>query len=409
MKIKHIKPWKILIGIFIVTIIPTVFVILLERYTTSNENFCMTCHYKMWGKNFLVHSNIHPDSVRCPQCHAKHNQLIPKDFSAHPDRINPNCVRCHQEMSRKSDTEGFRFNVMKIQFSHRLHIQEVGVVCTDCHYNIKHDKFRPVTNRPRMESCFSCHDRETTSCDTCHRRGVPELLSSLPRTTHIERRTCEKCHPGFEEKPISFYKMEFSHEKHRVRESTCPTCHNNATLHGRIIKSREACMKCHHQESGKECSHCHLFERRFRNGTLLKDFPGKPEPMAEVVACGTCHSGIAEGHSKKAVLSTCVLCHEEKGIEKKVEQIQKRTTEGVKRLTSLLQQSRKVVETLPEVSQREAEPVLRQGEKILEILRKDRSHGFHNPAYSSLLLKNTGESLQQLVSRHPAEHAKKQK
>ena len=66
MNINKIKPWEVIVGTLVLISIPSLFVFSLERYTTSNEDYCLTCHYKMWGTDFLVHSNIHPDSVRCP-------------------------------------------------------------------------------------------------------------------------------------------------------------------------------------------------------------------------------------------------------------------------------------------------------------------------------------------------------
>ncbi len=50
--------------------IPTLLVLALENFTISNQQFCLTCHYQMWGEDFLVESKVHPDQVKCPECHA---------------------------------------------------------------------------------------------------------------------------------------------------------------------------------------------------------------------------------------------------------------------------------------------------------------------------------------------------
>jgi hypothetical protein len=398
MNIKKIKPWKVIIAALILMSIPSMFVFLLERYTTSNEKFCMTCHYKMWGKNFLVHSNIHPDSVRCPQCHAKHGEIIPKDFSAHPDRINPNCVRCHRAMFKKEDTKGFKYNVMNIYIPHKLHLQKVGALCTDCHYNIKHDKFRPVTNRPHMQACMACHDQKTTHCSKCHQRGASEVLAALPVTPHIVRKTCKRCHEGFAERTISFYGTDFPHKKHLAQGLKCQECHSNASVHGQIIKSREQCMACHHQKRKEACVDCHTFEKNFRNGTALADIQGKPGPMADTVTCNVCHADIAKGHSKEAVLKVCANCHEESEYKNKVNEFQRQTGEKLQEVENLLKRAKKVAEDLPESSTTEVNVLLAKSEKILETAKKDRSHGFHNPAYSALLLKDAEDKLQKVVS-----------
>ncbi|PIS37362.1 MAG: hypothetical protein COT35_06435 [Nitrospirae bacterium CG08_land_8_20_14_0_20_52_24] len=394
MNIKKISPWKVAAGTLILLSIPTLFVFLLERYTTSDEHFCMTCHYKMWGEDFLVHSNIHPDSVRCPQCHANHKDFIPKDFSAHPERINPNCVRCHGEMFKKTDMKGFKYNVMNIYMPHKFHLQDVGALCTDCHLNIKHDKLRPITNRPRMEACLECHDQETTPCSKCHQRGASEVIAALPKADVINRTDCEKCHADFASKPITFYQVEFPHDRHLKQGLICKECHSNAKIHGEIVKSREICMQCHHKDIKKECIECHAFENQFRNGLALEGIKGEADPMVEIVTCDVCHAKISEGHNKKDVLAACSMCHKDAGFEKRVDEIQKKTDDSIQELEKLLEAKKKVVYDIPDVSQKEMQPVIDQGEKILQTLKKDRSRGFHNAAYSSLLVKNARDILE---------------
>jgi hypothetical protein len=397
MNIKKIKSWQVILGTLVLLSVPTLFVISLERYTTSNEDFCMTCHYKMWGEDFLVHSNIHPDSVRCPQCHANHKEIIPKDFSADSDRVNPNCVRCHGDIFKKSDTEGFKYNVMNIKMPHKFHLQEVEAKCVDCHYNIKHDKFHPITNRPRMEVCFECHDEETTRCSKCHTRGSIEVLAALPVSDTVEQKFCEGCHEDFQSKQIPFYGLDFSHPIHLKQRLQCGECHSNANLHGQIVKTREECMQCHHQSTQRECTDCHKFEDLFRNGTALTEIKGEPDVMAEMVSCDGCHAEIAEGHSKEQVLGTCSMCHEEPDFEKKVDEIQMATEESIREIENLLKQAIIVGEGLPESSQEEIQTLIKHGEDLLKILKKDRSLGFHNNIYSTLLVKDAKDSLEKVI------------
>jgi len=397
MNIKKIKLWQVLVVLVVLLSIPTAFVFSLERYTTSNEKFCMTCHYKMWGKDFLVHSNIHPDSVRCPQCHAKHGEIIPKEFSAHPERINPNCARCHKEMYKKTDTEGFKYNVMNIYIPHKFHLQEVGAVCTDCHNNIKHDKFRPVTNRPKMESCMACHDNKTQNCSKCHQRGASEVLAALPITQKIERKTCENCHEGFAERVISFYRTEFPHTKHLSQGLDCEECHSNASVHGQIVKPREDCMSCHHNQD-RGCTECHTFENSFRKGTALTSTPGDPDVMADAVTCDVCHAGIEEGHSRDSVLAACSNCHDDPAYKNRVDEIQNKTDGEILILADLMKKGKRIAETLPESAQARVNVMLDQTEEILKTLKKDKSRGFHNAAYSAKLLKDGEETLQKVIT-----------
>ncbi|PJA77398.1 MAG: hypothetical protein CO150_01165, partial [Nitrospirae bacterium CG_4_9_14_3_um_filter_53_35] len=82
------------------------------------------------------------------------------------------------------------------------------------------------------------------------------------------------------------------------------------------------------------------------------------------------------------------------GFEKRVDEIQKKTDDSIQELEKLLEAKKKVVYDIPDVSQKEMQPVIDQGEKILQTLKKDRSRGFHNAAYSSLLVKNARDILE---------------
>ena len=161
------KYW-VLIGIFAIISGASAFVIL-EQYTTSQRQFCMTCHYKQAHSDFWRPSKIHPENIKCPQCHAKPEEYIPRGYSAHPDMVNPNCIRCHKSIIT-DEQKNYKTNPLNIKIPHKFHIEEVGAKCTDCHGNIAHEKQTPVTNRPKMTTCFQCHEEEDSkkSCLKCH-------------------------------------------------------------------------------------------------------------------------------------------------------------------------------------------------------------------------------------------------
>ncbi len=397
MNIKKIALWKIILGTLVLLSIPTLFVFSLERYTTSNHDYCMTCHYKMWGKDFLVHSNIHPDSVRCPQCHAAHAEIIPKEYSAHAERINPNCVRCHEEILEKEDVQGFKYNIMGIYIPHKFHLQEVGAVCTDCHLNIKHDKFRPVTNRPRMDTCYDCHDKETTPCDQCHQHGSGEILAGLPKTDTLDKADCDTCHNGFEEATMPFYGVRFPHKRHWAQGLACDTCHSNASMHGQIVKSREECMQCHHVGQERECLACHSLEDQFRHGVANAEVPGEPDVMADMVDCESCHAAIAEGHKREAVLEACGSCHED-GMSLAVTEAQEKAKAGIAELEGLLKEGRAKAKTVADTSRAEVDILIERVEKSLATLKDDRSRGFHNEAYTAHLMEDARNALERVIS-----------
>ncbi len=173
-------PLGLWLVVLVVAAIPAVGIpgIVLAHYTTSSPAFCLSCHGTGDTPDRSVPSEVHPsfDKVSCVDCHAKPGQVVfegyVKGFLAEPERITSNCLRCHSAMSERTDQQGFKFNVRTININHQAHIQR-GAGCVNCHANVAHDLEVPKTNRPRMESCYTCHPR-TDSCTKCHAGGIPQ-------------------------------------------------------------------------------------------------------------------------------------------------------------------------------------------------------------------------------------------
>lgn len=156
--------------------------VVLAHYTTSNSDFCLTCHQTGDTPDRGVRSEVHPDfnRVSCVDCHAKPGQIVfegyVKGFLAEPERVSNNCVRCHSSVAERTDQQGFKFNVQRIAIDHQAHLNR-GATCVTCHANVAHDLETPRTNRPQMESCYSCHSR-ADSCMKCHAAGLPPAAPS---------------------------------------------------------------------------------------------------------------------------------------------------------------------------------------------------------------------------------------
>ncbi len=152
--------------------------VVLAHYTTSNSEFCLTCHGAGDTPDRSVPSKVHPsfDKVGCVDCHAKPGQVVfegyVKGFMAEPERVASNCVRCHGNMVQRTDQQGFKFNARDIAINHQAHLDR-GATCVTCHSNVAHDLEVPQTNRPRMENCYACHQR-SESCTTCHKGAIPQ-------------------------------------------------------------------------------------------------------------------------------------------------------------------------------------------------------------------------------------------
>ncbi len=179
----------------------------LPRYTTSSPEYCLSCHGEEGGlPNRGVPSRVHPpfSEVRCVDCHSKPHRLLydgyRKGFMAEPERISPNCLRCHPEIAERVDEAGFEHNPLQIRIPHKLHL-ELGARCVDCHYNIAHDLRPNPTNRPRMEYCAQCHAVTVEACTKCHPAGVPEgpvpairAAGVLGDGRALYSRYCAECH-----------------------------------------------------------------------------------------------------------------------------------------------------------------------------------------------------------------------
>lgn len=152
----------------------------LPRFSTSNPAFCLTCHGTRETPDKSVQSRVHPsyNVVTCTDCHAKPGFVGVIDgyregFSADPERVNPNCLRCHSNIVDKA-LKDFKYNVMNIRIPHKFHIETVGAKCTDCHANVAHDLSDERTNRPHRDYCFRCHTgaasqpADSKFCTKCH-------------------------------------------------------------------------------------------------------------------------------------------------------------------------------------------------------------------------------------------------
>lgn len=299
-----------------------------SHYTTTNPNYCLSCHARGDTPNVGFGSEIHPPfaKVGCIECHAEPGPKITHviadgykgGFSADPERVSANCVRCHDTVLQSGIKE-FEFNVLSIKIPHKKHL-EMGILCVDCHDNITHDKNLQKTNRPRMESCMKCHDHNSTSCFTCHSKDSLQL----PLTEKVSfEENCTDCHQTFKTKPIEIYGMGFSHDLHIANGVGCYGCHSNADKHGDVVP-KEQCLQCHginyfhdeadwssgHNEIAKRasetCHKCH--EPDFCSSCHQVEIPHPDdwqtmhpeEAKVNVKACAICHTNNAQ----------CIACHE---------------------------------------------------------------------------------------------------
>ncbi len=364
----------------------------LEKYVTAKPGFCLTCHINQSHSKFSEPSKVHP-KIDCAECHATHAEWIPRDFSAGDTRVNDNCKRCHKNILSE-DSSTFNSNIKKIIIPHKKHVLEIETPCTTCHANIYHDKQSPITNRPRMEFCYNCHTTDE-KCSTCHPQGTVEL----PLSKTIHRSECAQCHPGYQDKKINIFNVQFLHKRHFHRVASCDICHSNAMKHGTINLERENCLKCHHKTVREvfkvECKACHRVQLAFMNGSAYALMVVSPDPMAGEVSCEDCHKGIEEKHDIEKLKQSCVECHDEE-YARKIDQIGASISKELAQTLSRIDEARSSIQVLDPMKKEASERLLKESSEITRILLTDKSSGMHNSKYAYKLLEKTNEILDRL-------------
>ncbi|MBI2843061.1 MAG: hypothetical protein HYX78_06640 [Armatimonadetes bacterium] len=272
----HMPPKYLLRYAPIVAVIAVMPLLPLAYFTSRNPIYCGNCHKKSHEPELWRQSEVHPNSVTCIDCHATSRGFILRNFSAQPSRINPNCLRCHKlEEVKKIGSPGYKFkkNKSNVRIPHELHVEQVGASCTDCHYNLVHDRREHKTNRPPMEGCLSkCHASDAKNCRKCHPAGTV----APPITRTLETNTCRDCHGDFLNMPLSFAGREYHHAKHIQNGILCGNCHSNATKHGQMLIT------------SADCDRCHTLKKPATHTTSWRKAHGKVA-KANDTTCETCH------------------------------------------------------------------------------------------------------------------------
>ncbi|MBI2854537.1 MAG: NapC/NirT family cytochrome c [Chloroflexi bacterium] len=290
------------------------------NYVTANPSSCLSCHGTGGTPDMSKASAVHPDynKVRCVDCHSRSGQYVLVEgyrggFSADPDRVSSSCQRCHSDTPLKEDSQGFKSNPNNISIPHKLHIQK-GALCTDCHQNIAHDLRANPTNRPRMESCYVCHDQAKTSCSQCHSSGLPQTsdTSPIPWTEPVKQPTSTP--------PAVLHPIE--------GRSSCLVCHQDGVagapkvLESHAGRTNEVCTSCHQAGVAPRGSVTPLATTSIALPTTTKTTapatggpPNIPHPLDGRSACLACHEAGLMGAPKVPQLHVgrtndiCTACH----------------------------------------------------------------------------------------------------
>jgi hypothetical protein len=134
-----------------------------------------------------------------------------------------------------------------IAFNHRVHVEEAGADCTDCHLYARTGVRATI---PNLEVCGQCHEKVETDS-----QAEARLIE------HIQQAD-----------PIPWQKVNwvpdhvyFSHRRHAtIAKIECETCHGAMREREQPVTrpatsmTMEACMACHERAgTSNDCTRCH--------------------------------------------------------------------------------------------------------------------------------------------------------
>ncbi len=171
---------------------------------------------------------------------------------------------------------------LDLPFNHAIHVDEVGLACTDCHESVTKSRNTRDLNLPAKAKCMECHDAGEIPGDWGP--GVKNPVIEMP-AAHVH----------------------FSHQLHLGAGLECSSCHagvEKVKLATRDnLPSMEECAGCHVERGvATDCVTCHVKGRGgairtvFSSGTLIPDDHGT-EWMKQ-------HGGVAERD-----MGLCASCH----------------------------------------------------------------------------------------------------
>lgn len=204
-----------------------------------------------------------------------------------------------------------------VPFSHKHHVEELGIDCRYCHTSVEKGKAAGI---PPTETCMSCHSQIWTNSPLLepvrksYESGMPitwangdvgwNQVNKAPEfvyfdhSIHIDRGiNCNLCHGPVQKMPITW-------KGHYFSMSWCLDCHNQPEKHlykdpnATNVSPREQVFDLYRKDQNGEALSP-------REDAILKDDPYTPS--AEELAEG---AKLAEQYKvRKQQLADCWTCH----------------------------------------------------------------------------------------------------
>lgn len=218
-----------------------------------------------------------------------------------------------------------------LHFSHKLHVVDEEIECTDCHRKMDNASDLKTSHLPKEKICLGCHSKKKKDCAFCHTdplhpSAVPRRVTEGIRFSHknhvkrietaAEKASEEGDKAGEKKGDDEEDDDEDEEDEDEDGPSPCVTCH--APILTATTRSPEPlipqmmgeCMSCHRQDFRTvRCDSCHTnlvesktmpFDFVSHNGDFLSRHGGIARGDQNV--CSHCHtqSSCAECHSRMA-------------------------------------------------------------------------------------------------------------
>ncbi len=169
-----------------------------------------------------------------------------------------------------------------LSISHKLHIEDAKISCTDCHTLIRDGDDLVGSHKANKQFCAECHDvKDESNCGYCHDSDTPGDSGN-----HSQRARS------------LFYSSDttpgFSHMDHSSKRFDCAICHPGVaqlqTLDDFPLPDTDACGECHMREKIKSSNHTFDWEHTHGPQAELNS-QSCYQCHEELLDCNTCHEG----------------------------------------------------------------------------------------------------------------------
>jgi len=175
-----------------------------------------------------------------------------------------------------------------LAFSHKIHVDQEGMDCTDCHAGVETSD---EPGMPALAGCNLCHQQ--IDADKPPERGAAARYDGARYRT-----TAASALPG---------EVRFSHQQHVAKVQECNACHagiaTSEAVGASVAVTKAACLACHERRGvDGACATCHLEVRsdrppRTHTGLWLRQ-----------------HGSTVRGESQ-AIVDRCEMCHDDGGCQ----------------------------------------------------------------------------------------------